>query len=77
VGSTGEGRTNPGIDSITLALSEGGFLLYSGVASQSRLTGSQGRTLRVSRSVGVMGGWRVDDDERDWLEVRHGEGAAP
>jgi hypothetical protein len=48
---------------------EGGVLLCSGGASQSHLTGSQGRALRVDRDIGV----RINDDRRGGLEVGHGE----
>ena len=69
VSCTGEGRTDAGVGGVALALGEGGVLLYSSGGSQSRLTGSQGRVLRVGRDVGV----RIGDDRRGGLEVGHGE----
>jgi hypothetical protein len=69
VSCTGEGRTDAGVGGVALALGEGGVLLCSGGASQSSLTGSQGRALRISRGVAV----RIGDDRRGWLEVGHGE----
>jgi hypothetical protein len=66
---TGESRADAGVGGVALALGEGGVLLYSSGASQSRLTGSQGRVLRVGRDVGV----RIGDDRRGGLEVGHGE----
>jgi hypothetical protein len=69
VGCTGESRADPGVGDVTLALSEGGVLLCSGGVSQSRLTGSQGRALKVSGGIGV----EIDDDRKGGLEVGHGE----